>query len=449
MKRIFILLLLLILISSQIVLADRGSIPFTPNVRIFEPGQNAVIGWNGTEEILVLSTNLHASKETKVLEVIPLPSEPEVKKAEEDIFKEVNFLLMNLKMNEFFNKAEVLRNGRSSTTRRKPAGEVTQHKEIGAHDISVTQVKEADHFIAWVESYLKDHGVSKIKIPGPLKTVIKEYLNDDFSWFVFDIVELGKITGTNTGIQYRFKSDNLYYPLKITRAESGETDVNLAIFSSQRLTEFNGLNQSNLQSNSAHYEVNAGEIRKVSSEIASLFQIDDSSNQENFHLYDWKIRGQLSSFKDDLLVRKAPEESREITFMGTKFINCMSDHNYPFKTDKPVKTITGIINEQMGSRMYPWMAATINNSVLFNAHTGELIRNYNKMLNKKLSITGYPGVGRIQMKNPFDRQEKIIEFKNAFYVSNIVGWDYVYGDSTNEEGEVISSDIHFWVPKHK
>jgi len=35
-----------------------------------------VIAWNGKEEILILSTDLHASQETKVLEVIPMPGEP-------------------------------------------------------------------------------------------------------------------------------------------------------------------------------------------------------------------------------------------------------------------------------------------------------------------------------------------------------------------------------------
>ena len=66
--------------------ADRGSIPFDPGVRIFEPNQRAMIAWNGQEEILLLSTDLRASQPTKVLEVIPLPAEPEVKKGDRVLF---------------------------------------------------------------------------------------------------------------------------------------------------------------------------------------------------------------------------------------------------------------------------------------------------------------------------------------------------------------------------
>ncbi len=52
--------------------ADRGAIPFQPEVTIFEPTQRALIAWNGEEEILILSTDLRASRATKVLEVIAM-----------------------------------------------------------------------------------------------------------------------------------------------------------------------------------------------------------------------------------------------------------------------------------------------------------------------------------------------------------------------------------------
>jgi hypothetical protein len=53
MKKIVGLLVLSIAFSAQVVYADRGSIPFRPNVKIFEPTQRALIAWNGEEEILL------------------------------------------------------------------------------------------------------------------------------------------------------------------------------------------------------------------------------------------------------------------------------------------------------------------------------------------------------------------------------------------------------------
>ena len=80
---LFSVLILSILICTHLPLqADRGSVPFRPHAQIFEPNQRALIAWNGWEEILLFTTDLHASISTKVLEVIPLPSEPEVKEGD-------------------------------------------------------------------------------------------------------------------------------------------------------------------------------------------------------------------------------------------------------------------------------------------------------------------------------------------------------------------------------
>jgi hypothetical protein len=73
--------------------ADKGSIPFRPHAQIFEPNQRALIAWNEWEEILLLTTDLHASISTKVLEVIPLPSEPEVKEGDIEIFYEATEII--------------------------------------------------------------------------------------------------------------------------------------------------------------------------------------------------------------------------------------------------------------------------------------------------------------------------------------------------------------------
>ena len=78
--------------------ADRGSIPWgnwnaQDMPEIFEPAQNAIIAWNGKEQILLLSTDLKASKPTKVLEVLPLPSEPVVTRGDAATFSKINALI--------------------------------------------------------------------------------------------------------------------------------------------------------------------------------------------------------------------------------------------------------------------------------------------------------------------------------------------------------------------
>ena len=74
--------------------ADMGSIPFKLGVSIFEPNQRALIAYDGREQILILSTDLRASEPTKVLEVIPFPSEPEVKNGNNEVFAKADELII-------------------------------------------------------------------------------------------------------------------------------------------------------------------------------------------------------------------------------------------------------------------------------------------------------------------------------------------------------------------
>jgi len=187
MRKIIGLLVLLLGLSPLVIHADRGSIPFKSHVKVFEPNQRAMIAWNGQEEILLLTTDLKASEPTKVLEVIPLPSEPVVKKGDIEVFQKAAALI-NSKIKQKF-AGEKLRGVRRGLER-PPAGEVTFHERIGAHEISVAHVLRGDGFIEWVEKYLKTDGVENPVIPDVLKEVVQEYIEEGFVWFVFDVVSL-------------------------------------------------------------------------------------------------------------------------------------------------------------------------------------------------------------------------------------------------------------------
>ncbi len=73
--------------------ANRGMIPINPNAKVFEPNQRAMIAWNGDEQILLLTTDIYASESTMVLEVLPLPSEPEVKEGDTETFSKAIALI--------------------------------------------------------------------------------------------------------------------------------------------------------------------------------------------------------------------------------------------------------------------------------------------------------------------------------------------------------------------
>ena len=295
MKEIFGIFVFLLTFVAQIVYADRGMIPFKPFVKIFEPTQRAMIAWNGKEEILLLSTDLKASKATKVLEVLPLPSEPLVKKGDVEIFKKAT-VLINKKVRE---RRTFLPEGRGlKEIQEVPAGEVTFHEKIGAHDISVTRVLNPAGFIEWVEKYLRSSGVENPLIPEPMKTVVSEYSKEGFSWFVFDVVTLDQVPKTNDAIQYRFKTDFLFYPLKITKTGEGNTSIDVLVLTPMLLSQFSGIPTNQVRMRHEPVSISSGELRTISEEMDDLL-----GHREDLRLRIWQIRGKLSSFDKDLIVK--------------------------------------------------------------------------------------------------------------------------------------------------
>jgi hypothetical protein len=295
MKRIVGLLILLFATSPLFIHADRASIPFKPHVKVFEPNQRAVIAWNGQEEILLLTTDLRASEPTKVLEVIPLPAEPVVKKGDIEVFQKATALI-NSKIRRRLAGARL--RGVRGPTERPPAGEVTFHERIGAHDISVTHVLRGDGFIEWVDDYLKANGVENPVIPEALKEVVEEYIEEGFVWFVFDVVSLDTEPKTNEAIQYRFKTDFLYYPVKITRTEEGSTLISLLILTPELLKDFPGIPIERVRLPHEPVSLTSSELRSLSEEMDDLL-----GNRANMKLRIWEIRGQLSEFKRDLIAK--------------------------------------------------------------------------------------------------------------------------------------------------
>jgi hypothetical protein len=288
---------MIVVIIACCVYADRGSIPFKPHVKIFEPEQRALIAWDGDTEILLLSTDLRASESTRVLEVIPLPSEPKVKKGDIEAFTRA-IDLINSKISYRFSGEKRSLDSENAYKHRPPAGRVTFHQKIGPHDISVTQVLNCAGFIRWVERYLRSMDVENPRIPAAMKEVVEDYLEDGFDWFVFDIVSLDEETKTNDAIQYSFKSDFLFYPMRITKTETGFTSVQLIIISPRLLSNFYGISYDNIKLLHEPVDITAEELLQISRDMYGLLRYC-----HGFKLRIWEIQGELSSFDHDLIVK--------------------------------------------------------------------------------------------------------------------------------------------------
>ena len=282
-------LLAILIIFAPALYADRGVIPFKPSVKIFEPTQRAIIAWNGQEEILLLSTDLQASQPTAVLEVLPLPSEPIVKKGDVEVFKRATTLINSkLARKQALGADSVKRNGEAAHA---PSGEVTFHQKIGPHDISVTHVLHSRGFISWVEKYLKSAGVDNPIIPESIKVSVTEYLADGFSWFVFDVIDLDEFLKTNDAIQYRFATQSLFYPMRISRTGEGSTSVELLILTPRLLSNFPGIPLGGVRLMHEPISISSYELRSLNEEMDALLD-----HREDMKLRIWRITGKINAY---------------------------------------------------------------------------------------------------------------------------------------------------------
>lgn len=272
-------------------LADRGMIPFDPSVKLFEPNQRAMIAWNGAEQILLLTTTVKASSPTRVLEVLPLPAEPTVTKGSVETFhRAVRVINKHQKMHG------AKRNGGSKGVEQTaPAGRITFHARIGAHDVAVTQVVSADGFVGWVEKALKSAGVKEPRVPDWTKTAVQRYIDEGYAWFVFDSIEVGPTPKTIEPLRYRFAATQLFYPLRITKV-AGPTTVDVIVLTPRLLSSFPALPAKRVDLPHPPFPLNDGELRYIDEQMATMLK-----NTPGTMLRIWKITDGGQGFTQDLI----------------------------------------------------------------------------------------------------------------------------------------------------
>lgn len=223
MKKILFAIGLLTLFCPAILLADKGHFWWDMDAQLSEDSQKAIIFYNKKEEVLILGTELKASKDTGVLEFIPFPAEPAVSLAEGSPFEEVNKLLLKKRI-EF--EGPITKGG----VQTEPV-EIKLSQKIGLHDVTVIKINDINGFNKWVIDFLEKKGIKKIEIKAlkNFSDIAEDYIKRGIQYFVFDYVEISKVPRFIEPLIYRFKTDRLYYPLKTSNIIGGVGSVELVL----------------------------------------------------------------------------------------------------------------------------------------------------------------------------------------------------------------------------
>lgn len=214
--------------------ADRGMIPIRPNVSVYEPGQKAIIAWNGKKEILILSTDVYAEDNTKVLEILPLPAKPSVKKGE---FKSFEYIEKLVKAHS--PPVPHLRGEAKLSGSKKEEVKILFYKKIGAHRITCVKASDWDNFTRFSKDFVEKEGIKSISFPEGFSQSIEKYIKNRFNYFIFDVTEVGSEKNSVEPVIYTFKTRYLFFPLEITSVITGETDITLFLLTKDRIDLWN------------------------------------------------------------------------------------------------------------------------------------------------------------------------------------------------------------------
>ncbi|MBN1361164.1 MAG: DUF2330 domain-containing protein [Sedimentisphaerales bacterium] len=217
-------MLLTVLVAGATARGDRGAIIAVDDVNLQEPAQRALIAHNGLEEILILQTDVQASKAATVVEFMPLPSRPTVYLAKEECFKALQETIDRHGLRYVVRTRGVAAEGDEGSAVR-----VVLAEQLGPHQVTVVEVSDVDGFLEWVRQFFKDNGLGKPNLGGELRRVVTSYLDDGLRFFAFDVIKVTNERQTVRPLIYRFKGQELYYPLRVTNLYGGRGTIELLI----------------------------------------------------------------------------------------------------------------------------------------------------------------------------------------------------------------------------
>jgi hypothetical protein len=161
-------------------------------------------------------------------------------------------------------------------------------------------VLDRDRFTGFVQSYLKSrYQTPQAPIRPEFLDIIQSYLDAGFRWFAFDVITLDTVNASREPIQYRFKSDKVFYPLRISSLEQGKTEADLLVFypGGHILTQFEGIDKNRIEMTEP-VDLTHQEIGTIDSAWSSWF-----IKSPRIRMTRWTISGKSAELLKDVQVR--------------------------------------------------------------------------------------------------------------------------------------------------
>lgn len=230
---------LLSLTIASLACADGGFFPPSPKhyagADLTEPSQRAVIVHRNGMETLFLFVDYHGGAKSFAW-IVPTPAKPKVDVADPDIFKEMadyfHYLQLKAWKKAGGTKASgtMFDSGGSSHAGPQPAApQVRIHltRKIGPYEMTVLSSVDADALKRWLAA-------NEFRVPEGVDTVLQAYVKE--KWFFVAVkvqAETGRVT-TLKPLRLDFRAKEVVYPIRISAANRGVTDVRVYLLERKR-----------------------------------------------------------------------------------------------------------------------------------------------------------------------------------------------------------------------
>ena len=334
---LLISIIFLSFIVPYLVFADGGMVVWPREISLNQLAQNAIVAWDGEEEIIILSNDIESDFEGTALRMVPLPSSPsEVKEGSFDSFEKITEIF-NEKIREERSKHHLGFNEGDSADEGVPGVEITFHEQVGAHDLTIVKVNDLDDFIEWIEDFAEEKDLpmeeriicseysynncpsecNKItecgsdncnrlcvggennihRISNNFRKGVENYLKRGINYFVFDVINTNEGEESINPLVYRFESDYLYYPVLVSGISGiAESRAQIKVFfvTEEEIKDATYWHPYWRGNFSYSVEFDQEELEEVSEDVASLFE--EGAIVTNFDYY-----GPLKDFDKDLI----------------------------------------------------------------------------------------------------------------------------------------------------
>ncbi|MEA3559939.1 MAG: DUF2330 domain-containing protein, partial [Candidatus Thermoplasmatota archaeon] len=266
---------------------------------VYEPGQNALICWNGTVERMYLSVNIWGNGESQGVHFVPFPSEPKVSLGNASMFENLTDVF----------EGRLRYNWNWDPEYPNPATDSTGHANgppsdgisiiledtLGIHDVVVIKVKSIEDLKESINQFLARIGMGIEYWPEELETVIERYVSRGFPYFALDRFPITREMNSIDPLIYEFRTDEPVFPLEISSILNGTSKIQLGLMVPDDIPlDLSGTGPIEFESEG---HLTSVDINEIDADLASMFD-------SGCHAIYFNGRVDLQELSGDFMIKR-------------------------------------------------------------------------------------------------------------------------------------------------